>query len=93
MFKFHRIGHKGYSLFASLGREVLIGTLSVVTLSHAKADGVSVEPVTADTTAVRTDRELSLEEVNITGSRAPLTRSQAARMVTVRERAGSGTKY
>lgn len=86
VFKFHRFGRKGYSLFASLGREVLIGTLSVVTLSHAKADGVSVEPVTTDTVNVPTDRELALDEVSITGSRAPLTRSQAARMVTVLER-------
>lgn len=81
--KFRRFGRKGYSLFASLGREVLIGTLSVVTLSHAKADGVSVEPLRDDTVAVRTDREMTLGEVSITGTRAPLTRSQAARMVTV----------
>lgn len=81
--RFKRFSRKGYSLFACLGREVLIGTLSVATLSHAKADGVSVKPLRTDTIAVKTDREMTLEEVSVTGSRAPLTRSQAARMVTV----------
>lgn len=36
-FKFSRFGNKGYSLFSCLGREVLIGTLSVATLTYAKA--------------------------------------------------------
>ena len=83
---FRRFGRKGYSLFACLGREVLIGTLSVATLTYAKADGVSVEPLTADTIATKTDRELTLDEVSITGTRAPLTQSQAVRMVTVLDR-------
>ena len=37
---FKQFGRKGYSLFACLGREVLIGTLSVATLTYAKADGI-----------------------------------------------------
>jgi iron complex outermembrane receptor protein len=82
---FKQFGRKGYSLFACLGREVLIGTLSVATLTYAKADGISVEPIKPDTT--KTSREVRLEEVNVTGSRAPLTRGQQARMVTVLERA------
>lgn len=83
---FRRFGRKGYSLFACLGREVLIGTLSVATLSHAKAEGVSIKPVPIDTIATKTDRELTLDEVSVTGSRAPLAQSQAARMVTVLDR-------
>ena len=83
--KFKRFERKGYSLFACLGREVLIGTLSVATLTYAKADSISIEPIKPDTT--KTSREVRLEEVNVTGSRAPLTRSQQARMVTVLERA------
>ena len=82
---FKQFGRKGYSLFACLGREVLIGTLSVATLTYAKADGISVDPIKPDTT--KTSREVRLEEVNVTGSRAPLTRGQQARMVTVLERA------
>ena len=41
--KFNRISNKNYSLFAILGREVLVGALSVATLSHAKAAGVCTE--------------------------------------------------
>lgn len=41
--KFNRFSNKSYSLFAVLGREVLVGALSVATLSHAKAAGVSTE--------------------------------------------------
>jgi len=80
---FRRFGRKSYSLFACLGREVLIGVLSVATLSHAKADGISTKSLATDTTARKSDRELMLDEVSVTGSRAPLTRSQQARMVTV----------
>ena len=83
--KFKQFGRKGYSLFACLRKEVLIGTLSVATLTCAKADGISVEPIKPDT--AKTSREVRLEEVNVTGSRAPLTRGQQARMVTVLERA------
>ena len=83
---FRRFGNKGWSLFSCLGREVLIGTLSVATLLHAKADGAGVRPLPADTAAARTDRELTLREVSVTGSRAPLAQSQSARMVTVLDR-------
>ena len=81
---FRQFGRKGYSLFACLGREVLIGTLSVATLTFAKAEGISVTPMKPDTT--KTNREVRLDEVQVTGTRAPLTRSQQARMVTVLER-------
>ena len=83
---FRRFGRKGYSLFACLGREVIIGTLSVATLTYAKADGISIEPLRKDTIATKTDKEMTLEEVSVTGSRAPLTKSQAVRMVTVLDR-------
>ncbi len=82
---FKQFQRKGYSLFACLGREVLIGTLSVATLTYAKADGISTEPQRPDT--LSSQREVKLEEVCVTGSRAPLTRSQQARMVTVLDRA------
>ena len=81
--KFTHFTNKGYSLFSCLGREVVIGVLSVATLSHATADGVSthVELVSAD--SVRTNREVMLEGVSVMGTRAPLTQSQQVRMVTV----------
>lgn len=87
--RFKHFTRKGYALFACLGREVLIGILSVATLTHAKADSISVcVEKAADSTAVEVaSREVTLEDVEVTGSRAPLTRSQAARMVTVIDRA------
>ncbi len=41
--KFKHFTRKGYALFACLGREVIIGTLSVATLTYAKADGISTD--------------------------------------------------
>ena len=84
---FHQFGNKGWSLFSCLGREVVCSVLSVATLTHASAESVSTHPVVTDSTATSTAREQLLDEVSVTGSRAPLTRSQAARMVTVLERA------
>ena len=84
---FHHFGNKGYSLFSCLGREVVCSVLSVATLTYASAESISTNPVVTDSTAMTTAREMQLEEVSVTGSRAPLTRSQAARMVTVLDRA------
>ena len=84
---FRQFGNKGYSLFSCLGREVVCSVLSVATLTYASAESVSTHPVVTDSTAITTAREMLLEEVSVTGSRAPLTRSQAARMVTVLDRA------
>ena len=84
---FRQFGNKGYSLFACLGREVVCSVLSVATLTYASAESVSTDPVVTDSTATTTAREMMLEEVSVTGSRAPLTKSQAARMVTVLDRA------
>lgn len=78
---FKRFSHKGYAIFNSLGREVLIGTLSITTLAHAKADGVSVKTELAHDSLEQ--RVVSLDEVTITGSRAPLTMQQAAKVIAV----------
>ena len=82
---FHQFQRKGYSLFAALGREVVISVLSVATLSSAKAASISDETFRVDSTKA-TAREVTLDDVCVTGSRAPLTVSQAARMVTVLSR-------
>ena len=84
---FRQFGNKGYLLFACLGREVVCSVLSVATLTYASAESVSTNPVVTDSAAMTTAREMVLEEVSVTGSRAPLTKSQAARMVTVLDRA------
>ena len=84
---FRQFGNKGYSLCACLGREVVCSVLSVTTLTYASAESISTHPVVTDSAAMTTAREMVLEEVSVTGSRAPLTKSQAARMVTVLDRA------
>lgn len=85
--KFKQFTNKGYALFACMGREVVIGMLSASTLSHATAAGISTEPEKADSTIQRTaEREITLDDVEVTGSRAPLGIGQAARMVTVLDR-------
>ncbi len=83
---FRQFGNKGYSLFSCLGREVVCSVLSVSTLTYASAESVSTKPLVNDSTAMTTAREMMLDEVSVTGSRAPLTKSQAARMVTVLDR-------
>ena len=82
---FHHFQRKGYSVFASLGREVIISVLSVATLSAAKANSISDETWRVDSTKTPA-REVTLDDVCVMGSRAPLTVSQAARMVTVLSR-------
>ena len=52
-FKFKHFSNKGYALFSCLGREVIIGTLSIATLTYAKAEGVSVD---VDKVTARADR-------------------------------------
>ena len=72
---FRRFGNKGYSLFSCLGREVVCSVLSVSTLTYASAESVSTHPVVSDSTATTTAREMMLDEVSVTGSRAPPART------------------
>ena len=85
--RFRQFKRKGYALFACLGRVVTIGVLSVATLETATAAHrhVSTDVETSDTLRAA-DKELTLDEVEVTGSRAPLALGQAARMVTVLSR-------
>ena len=85
--RFRQFKRKGYALFACLGRVVTIGVLSVATLQSATAAHrhVSTDVETSDTLRMA-DKELTLDEVEVTGSRAPLALGQAARMVTVLRR-------
>lgn len=68
-------------MFCALGKEVLIGTLSAATLTYAKADGISVRKA-AEIDSLG-HQEVKLDEVVITGSRAPLTALQSAKQVAV----------
>jgi iron complex outermembrane receptor protein len=90
--RFRHFSRKGYALFACLGRVVTIGVLSVATLRAAAvtSDSLSVvggSPVNAFGSDDGTNgKEVTLDEVEVTGSRAPLALGQAARMVTVLSR-------
>lgn len=77
---FKHFARKSYSLFSALGREVKIGVLSAATLLTA---GTAATAQT--TTRVTTDKELKLEEVVISASRAPISADRCPRMVTVLE--------
>ena len=83
---FKHFCRKGYALFACHGKEVRIGVLAISMLTFANSDCFSAQTEPADTTQVKTNRELTLEEVVVTGSRAPMTVSQSARLVTVLDR-------
>lgn len=79
--RFKQFRRKGYSLFAALGKEVLIGVLSVSTLTYAKANSISVRQDLGEDTL--SHQEVKLDEVVVTGSRAPLTALQSAKIVSV----------
>ncbi len=78
---FKHFNRKGYSLFAALGKEVLISVLSVATLTHAKADGIATRPLMEPDSV--SFGEQRIDEVQVMGSRAPLTALQSAKIVEV----------
>ena len=80
---FNRFSNKHYALFSVLGREVLVGALSVATLSHAKAEGISTEGMKADSTLYKGGKAYELDAVSVTGSRAPMTVEQSPKIVSV----------
>ena len=91
--RFRQFSRKGYALFACLGRVVTIGVLSVATLRAAAVttpDSLSVVGGSSANIADddSPDKEATLDDVEVTGSRAPLALGQAARMVTVLSREG-----
>ena len=85
--RFRQFTRKGWALFACLGRVVTIGVLSVATLESATAAHrhVSTDEQQSDSTQTA-DKEATLDDVVVTGSRAPLAVGQAVRMVTVLSR-------
>ena len=85
--RFRQFTRKGYALFACLGRVVTIGVLSVATLESATAAHrhVSTDVERVDSMQVM-QKEATLDDVEVTGSHAPLALGQAARMVTVLSR-------
>ena len=81
--RFKHFQNSPYAVFRSLKIQVNIGVLAVASLAFANVDCVSAQDVT---TQQNPESLFELEEVQVTGSRAPMTLGQAARMVTVMER-------
>ena len=77
-FRWKQFNHKSFSVFNSLKREVNIGVLAVATLAFANTDTVF-----AQNQSDKDIRTYELEEVEVTGTRVPLTQAESARMVTV----------
>ncbi len=82
-----RFANKGYSAFASLGREIRIGVLSVSTLAVA-ANAQAGEDQGREQSVIpeETKDEKEMDAVTVTGTMAPLTTLQSARIVTVLNR-------
>ena len=95
--RFRQFTRKGYALFACLGRVVTIGVLSVATLRAAAVttpDTLSV--VGGSPTNIADDdspdKEATLDDVEITGSRAPLALLKMVAGVDVRQRGPIGAQ-
>ena len=82
-----QFANKGYSAFASLHRQVRIGVLSVAPLgvaAAAQAQRQSSPIVTVEEEKIIDEEELA--EVTVSGTMAPLTQLQSARIVSVLSR-------
>ena len=82
-----QFSNKGYSAFASLHRQVRIGVLSVATLAvAAQAHARMNDNVVTATDEKATIDEKEMTEVTVSGTLAPLTQLQSARIVSVLSR-------
>ena len=79
--RFRRFTNCPYAVFRSLKNQVNIGVLTIPMLAVANLNVAS-----AQTDNQAKEKMYEMEEVEVTGSRAPLTVSQAARLVTVLDR-------
>lgn len=79
--RFRRFTNCPYAVFRSLKNQVNIGVLTIPMLAVANLNVAS-----AQTDNQVKEKMYEMEEVEVTGSRTPLTVSQAARLVTVLDR-------
>lgn len=82
--RWHQFSRRGDAVFRSLGREIVISTLSVATLLTA-----TPQTAQAQTAAPRdggSEREVEVGEVTVTASRVPMPMEQTARIVSVMTR-------
>ena len=81
--RFRRYSNRSYAVFSTLKSPVSIGVMTVAMLASAPVSGVSAQTAWNNNAG---EKMYELEEVEVTGSRVPLTVSQAARIVTVLDR-------
>lgn len=81
--RFRRYSNRSYAVFSTLKSPVSIGVMTVAMLASAPVTGISAQTAEKNNAG---EKLYELEEVEITGSRVPLTVSQAARIVTVLDR-------
>jgi len=80
--RFRKFQRKKFSAFCSMHRVVTIGVVAASTLVFALPQSLEAQEqrLKSDGTALK---QIDLEEVDVTASRAPLSMSQAAKIVTV----------
>ena len=81
--RFRRYSNRSYAVFSTLKSPVSIGAMTVAMLASAPVTGISAQTAEKNNAG---EKLYELEEVEVTGSRVPLTVSQAARIVTVLDR-------
>ncbi|WP_289105833.1 TonB-dependent receptor [uncultured Bacteroides sp.] len=81
--RFKHYSRRSYAVFSTLKSHVTIGVMTVVMLASVPVSGISAQTVKDNNSG---EKLYELEEVEVTGSRVPLTVSQAARIVTVLDR-------
>jgi len=80
--RFRRFARKNFAVFCSLHKVVNIGVITASTLLFALPDTAQAQEVIKHA-ASEEETSVSLDEVEVTASRAPMALNQAARIVTV----------
>ena len=83
--RWHQFSRRSDAVFRSLGREIVISTLSVATLLTATPQTAAAQ-TSAPRNGEHADREVTVDEVEVTASRVPMPMLQAARIVSVMTR-------
>lgn len=81
--RFKHYSRRSYAVFSTLRSPVSIGVMTVAMLASAPVSCISAQTAEKNNAG---EKLYELEEVEVTGSRVPLTVSQAARIVTVLDR-------
>lgn len=81
--KFKRFINKPYAVFNSLHKQISIGVLAVSMLTFVNPNAVSAQ---TENKVAPSDSTHEMSEIEVIGSRVPLTENETARMVSVLQR-------